>query len=241
MASIPVLRDDEAEVIVPETTIIIEYLKRIEADGPPMIPADADEALDSAGWDRFLDQYVLGPCRRSCSTRSSPRSGGTRRRSPDARRTLDTAYDVLEGQLAERELVAGSGFTGRRLRGRAGAVLRLGPEPVGRAHAPQPHALLPRPRPPTVVREGHRRGATLPGRLSAAVAGGPRPLPREGLAGGPPPDRQQVFEPVQGSAGPALVGLLGEREEVAVERVGARAGSAASTDRAAMTGPKCSV
>src|SRR4029078_7992786 len=54
----PRLRDDEAEVIVPETTIIIEYLDRIEADGPPMIPTDADEALDARGGARLLDPYV---------------------------------------------------------------------------------------------------------------------------------------------------------------------------------------
>ena len=111
MASIPVLRDDEAEVIVPETTIIIEYLDRIQADGPPMIPADADEALEARGWDRFLDQYVSTPVQ----TIVFDALKSEERRDPetvaDARRTLDTAYDVLEGHLAERELAAGSGFT----------------------------------------------------------------------------------------------------------------------------------
>ena len=111
MASIPVLRDDEAEVIVPETTIIIEYLDRIEADGPLMIPADADEALEARGWDRFLDQYVSTPVQTIVFDALKPEERRDPETVADARRTLDTAYDVLEGHLAERELAAGSGFT----------------------------------------------------------------------------------------------------------------------------------
>jgi len=111
MASIPVLRDDEAEVIVPETTIIIEYLDRIEADGPPMIPTDADEALEARGWDRFLDQYVSTPVQTIVFDALKPEERRDPETVADARRTLDTAYDVLEGHLAGRELAAGSGFT----------------------------------------------------------------------------------------------------------------------------------
>jgi glutathione S-transferase len=95
MASIPVLRDDEAEVIVPETTIIIEYLDRIEA----------------RGWDRFLDQYVSTPVQTIVFDALKPEGRRDPETVADARRTLDTAYDVLEGHLAGRELAAGSGFT----------------------------------------------------------------------------------------------------------------------------------
>ena len=107
MASVPVLRDDEAEVIVPETTIIIEYLDRIEADGPPMIPVDADEALEARGWDRFVDQYVSTLVQTIVFDALKPEERRDPETVADARRTLDTAYDLLEGLLAERELVAG--------------------------------------------------------------------------------------------------------------------------------------
>src|ERR1700750_2292441 len=111
MASIPVLRDDEAEVIVPETTIIIEYLDRIEAEGRPMIPTDADEALEARGWDRFFDQYVSPPVQTIVFDALNPEERRDPETVADARRTLDTAYDVLEGHLVEREFAAGSGVT----------------------------------------------------------------------------------------------------------------------------------
>ena len=173
MASIPVLRDDEAEVIVPETTIIIESLDRIEADGPPMIPVDADEALEARGWDRFVDQYVSTPVQTIVFDALKPEERRDPETVADARRTLDTAYDLLEGLLAERELVAGSAFTVADCAAAPALFYAWVPNPWEERHAPQPHALLPRPRPPPVVREGHRRGAAVPGRLSAAVAEDP--------------------------------------------------------------------
>ena len=43
IASIPVLRDGDR--VVAETSIIIEYLDRLEGDGPRLIPDDPEEAL----------------------------------------------------------------------------------------------------------------------------------------------------------------------------------------------------
>jgi glutathione S-transferase len=111
MASIPVLRHDEAEVIVPETTIIIEYLDRIEAGTPPMIPADPDEALEARGWDRFFDQYVATPVQTIVFDALKPEERRDPETVADARRTLDTAYGLLEGHLDGREVAAGSAFS----------------------------------------------------------------------------------------------------------------------------------
>lgn len=111
MASIPVLRHDEAEVIVPETTIIIEYLDRIEAGTRPMIPADPDEALEARGWDRFFDQYVATPVQTIVFDALKPEERRDPETVADARRTLDAAYGLLEGHLEGREVAAGSAFS----------------------------------------------------------------------------------------------------------------------------------
>ena len=61
MASIPVLRDEDADLTLPESTTIIEYLDGLAASGPVLVPADAGEAVQARLWDRFADQYLSTP------------------------------------------------------------------------------------------------------------------------------------------------------------------------------------
>jgi glutathione S-transferase len=89
MASIPVLRDESADLTLPESTTIIEYLDDVAADGPKLIPADRAEALQARLWDRFFDQHVATPMQKIVG--DSLRSEG--RNDPEgvveARSTLD--------------------------------------------------------------------------------------------------------------------------------------------------------
>ncbi len=111
MASIPVLRDEAADRTVPETSVIIEYLDGLDADGPRMIPADRDRALGARLWERFFDGYVSDQVQRIVFDALKP----PERRDPEAvantRTVLDTAYDALEAQLAGNEWAAGDEFT----------------------------------------------------------------------------------------------------------------------------------
>ena len=45
MAGIPVLRDEDADLTLPESTTIIEYLDGLAGDGPALIPPDAGEVV----------------------------------------------------------------------------------------------------------------------------------------------------------------------------------------------------
>jgi glutathione S-transferase len=51
MASVPVLRDESADLTLPESTTIIEYLDALAANGPKLLPASHADALQARLWD----------------------------------------------------------------------------------------------------------------------------------------------------------------------------------------------
>src|SRR5687767_13311532 len=61
VGKIPVLRDDDRDRTIPETSIIIEYLSRHYPGPVPLLPADPELALEVRLWDRFFDLYVSVP------------------------------------------------------------------------------------------------------------------------------------------------------------------------------------
>jgi glutathione S-transferase len=109
MAGMPVLRDDNAGLTLPESTTIIEYLDAV-ADGP-LVPADAGEALQARLWDRFGDQHLSTPMQKIVGDELRPDGARDPEGVADARRTLDTAYGVLDDRLADRPWAGGSAFT----------------------------------------------------------------------------------------------------------------------------------
>lgn len=58
----PVLRD--GEVVVIESTAIVEYLALKRPGAAPLVPADPDEALRTRMLDRVFDNYVMGNMQR---------------------------------------------------------------------------------------------------------------------------------------------------------------------------------
>lgn len=102
----PVLR--EGTRVVPEATAIIDYL-HVHHRGPvPMIPDDADAAVEARLWDRFFDLYVSTPQASIVFNALRP----PERRDPigddQARALLDKAYALLDARMADREWAAGA-------------------------------------------------------------------------------------------------------------------------------------
>jgi glutathione S-transferase len=105
----PVLVDGER--MVPEASIIIEYLQ-IHRPGPVrLIPDDADAALEVRMMDRFFDNYVMTP-QGKCVFDSL--------RAPDARDAqgvveaktmLETAYAWLDQRMSGRTWACGEAFS----------------------------------------------------------------------------------------------------------------------------------
>jgi glutathione S-transferase len=110
IASIPVLRDDSAGVTLPESTTIIEHLDCFVAERPRLVPDDPEAALHARLWDRFHDGYVAGPLQKIVGDSLRPEGRADPEGVAEARRTLDTAYAVLDDQLAAHPWTAGPDF-----------------------------------------------------------------------------------------------------------------------------------
>jgi glutathione S-transferase len=110
MKRFPVLVDGERTVL--EASCIIEYLQ-LHYPGPtPLIPPDADAALEVRMLDRFFDNYVSTPQQKFVADKLRPESAN---RDPhgveEARAMLDTSYAWLDERMATREWAVGDTFT----------------------------------------------------------------------------------------------------------------------------------
>ncbi|HEX5927730.1 MAG TPA: glutathione S-transferase family protein [Baekduia sp.] len=111
LAKIPVLRDETADLTLPESTTIIEYLDAMTSGGPGLIPDDAAGALQARLWDRFHDQYIANPMQKIVGDNLRPAGCEDPEGVAEARRILDTAYPVLDAQLSRTAWTSGTTFT----------------------------------------------------------------------------------------------------------------------------------
>ncbi len=107
----PVLRDDQRDRTVPETTIIIEYLDRYYPGAQRLLPPDEEQRLDARLWDRFFDLYVQQPMQRIVGNQLRPEGERDVRATPESNAALEMAYDMLERQVATRTWVVGEAFS----------------------------------------------------------------------------------------------------------------------------------
>jgi glutathione S-transferase len=107
----PVIKDVTRNVIVPETTIIIEYLDQFRPGAIRFIPEDADAARDVRLWDRFFDLYVSTPMQKIVGNKLRPADMTDDYGVIEARNNLDTAYEMLEKQLVSGQWAAGADFS----------------------------------------------------------------------------------------------------------------------------------
>lgn len=111
VGKIPVLYDDESKRVVPETSIIIEYVAERLGDPAGLLPADAEARLEARLWDRFFDLHVSQPMQKIVTDRIRPQGGGDPVGVAEAHRALDTAYAMIEERMAGRRWACGEAFT----------------------------------------------------------------------------------------------------------------------------------
>ena len=107
----PVIKDTVRNVIVPETSIIIEYLDQFRPGPVRFIPADPDAARAVRLWDRFFDLYVSTPMQKIVGDRLRAADTTDDFGVIEARVNLDGAYDMLEQHLASKTWAAGEDFS----------------------------------------------------------------------------------------------------------------------------------
>jgi glutathione S-transferase len=107
----PVLTDDANGRVVPESTIIIEYLATRYPGRIVLVPQDADAALEVRAMDRFFDQYIHEAMQKHVGDKLRPAGQQDPHGVAQAHAQLEKSYGILEGTLATRTWAAGSDFS----------------------------------------------------------------------------------------------------------------------------------
>lgn len=111
VGKMPVLRDSARDVTLPETSIIIEYLDRHYPGARPLIPANAEEALQARLWDRFFDLYIHAPMQKIVTDTLRGPGENDHRGVADARATLGVAYGMADQHFATNAFAGGAAFS----------------------------------------------------------------------------------------------------------------------------------
>ncbi len=107
LVKFPVLQDRARQRNVPESSVIIEYLDHYHAGAGRLIPDDWDTALQVRLWDRVFDNYVMTPMSQIVADRIHSRNTDL----SSQRTLLNTAYDMLENQLATHPWIASPDYS----------------------------------------------------------------------------------------------------------------------------------
>ncbi|HEY2179319.1 MAG TPA: glutathione S-transferase family protein [Caulobacteraceae bacterium] len=105
----PVLKDGER--VIPEATIILEYLA-VHYPGPvKLVPADPAAAIEVRLMDRFFDNYVSNPQSAIVFNAIRPEESRDPYGVDQQRAMLDKAYAWLDGRMAGRTWAACDDFS----------------------------------------------------------------------------------------------------------------------------------
>jgi glutathione S-transferase len=106
----PVLKDEARDWLVPESSIIVEYLDQHYPGRNPFIPADPDRARQVRMRDRFFDLHVQVPMQKIVGDRIRPEGQRDPHGVEQARSRLATALGMIEADVGS-EWAMGADFT----------------------------------------------------------------------------------------------------------------------------------
>ncbi|KWV54061.1 glutathione S-transferase [Bradyrhizobium macuxiense] len=107
----PVLSDEVRGEVVPESSIIIEYLDRHYPGRVRLIPEDPDLARNTRLRDRFIDLYVHLQTQKIVGDRLRPADRKDPHGVAEARAQLRTSYAIMEQQVARGGWMMGDTFS----------------------------------------------------------------------------------------------------------------------------------
>lgn len=107
----PVLKDEARGQLVPEASIIIEYLDQHYPGGTRFIPADPDAARQMRFRDRFFDLYVQVPMQKIVTDTFRPEGKHDPFGVEEARNTLAAAYALMDADMKGKTWAMGDQFT----------------------------------------------------------------------------------------------------------------------------------
>ncbi len=107
----PLLRDQERDLLIPESSIIIEYLDQHRPGRTRFLPSDPELAHETRMRDRFFDLYVNVPLQKVVTDKLRPAGMNDPNGVQQAKDLLRTAYDVIERDIAGRTWAMGDVFS----------------------------------------------------------------------------------------------------------------------------------
>jgi glutathione S-transferase len=107
----PVLQDTTRDRMVPESSIIIDYLDQHYAGAVRFIPDDRDLARQVRLADSFYDSYVHEPMQKIVVDRIRPEGSKDPYGVEQARATLRTSYSMINQDMRDKQWSAGKTFT----------------------------------------------------------------------------------------------------------------------------------
>jgi glutathione S-transferase len=111
MARMPVLEDTSRGAVVPESSILIEYLQIHHTGAVPLIPQDPHLALEVRARDRFFDLSVQVPMQKIVNDRIRPTDAKDPHGLAAARADLARGLDIVERVMESRTWAAGEAFS----------------------------------------------------------------------------------------------------------------------------------
>ncbi len=110
IGKIPLLELDDGRRL-PEASVIAEYVDRLSAEGPALVPDDPDAALEVRLQDRLMDHYLNDQVVALLFEYRKPEAERDPALLQRSARRLDAMYEVLAGNLAHRRWAAGDEFS----------------------------------------------------------------------------------------------------------------------------------
>jgi glutathione S-transferase len=107
----PVLRDEDSGRVVPESTMIIEWLARHRPGPVELVPDAAEAAFEVRALDRFYDLHLHTHMQRITAERLRPEDRKDPYGHSQARAALEVALGLAERRMAGRTWAAGEAFT----------------------------------------------------------------------------------------------------------------------------------
>jgi len=111
IGKMPVLLDAMRGQMVPEATVVIEYLDVYYPGATRFLPDDPDLAWQTRLADRFYDLYVHEPMQKIVADKLRPEGSLDPYGVEAARATLRVSYDFLEKQMGSRFWAMGEAFS----------------------------------------------------------------------------------------------------------------------------------
>ena len=117
-AKIPLLEDRERGLVIPETSIQIEYLCQHSSEGRRLLPPESGTVGDSLDarlqvrlWDRLMDCYLMTPMQAITGDRLRPEDQRDPLGVSRAREQIAATYQMMESRLAQSSWLGGANFS----------------------------------------------------------------------------------------------------------------------------------